>query len=795
LQRIDHPTAKDQRFTEGNPSTGLQATRITARFLNMLQEEIAKAIEAAGIPLDPALDNQLSKAIPKLIEIELEQGTGALGQFRVMIQDALQNGGTWTKGYDTYAEMVADAASFGNGILVRVGPTEPVVDKRGIWKRNSSAPDGWSFWAPDTDTSQNERLVAVEDTTAAMEPIREDVKPRLDVTAGGRRIRGGIASRNRRLGIAWDEDLNTIIYGMLELLGGQARVARSPDPNVAFGIRTRNGKYLVKIPKSGTGTFIAGLDTKPRQAGAVPDLWHVIGMGQSEHEGAEAIPPVTAAQTGHAAVRFGRGVRTFLLTDHPNDPENRPPGDFDIVPLTEVVNGGTGETPLAGVAAMLKELVVGPYNPTQRTDPPQILVSFAGRGGRGIRDLDKRHAQDPEGKYYATMLDDVRRAKAWADANGKTYAVAKILWGQGPRNDDYRIDRDGPVLPRQTFLETYAQDLMNFADDADADIRAITGQAGRIPLLTYQTGGTKAGQAQMIAADRHPHIYMVGPHYYTASAINSRYGNPEKHGEWIHWTADAARGWGVLAGKVAGRLLIGREPWEPLRVLSARWLSTTEIEVVFRVPRPPITIDTTFLPPQGPGRGFGLRHGTGDAATAAAAISAVQVTGPDRIKITIATARTGDETLSYGRWAEVAQISAAVETWRDGPAYPAPNGQASKEIVFNGLISAELAALMDEGAFYIDNLTTGKLGAWIVRNVLETGGKTILRGEARDLAVDATFAPGDLIRTRRPLGFGNIRDTDGEVSPLGYGDTSYGRRTGRYPLYNWLCAFQDMEIL
>ena len=290
MQRIDHPTAKDQRFTEGNPSTGLQATRITARFLNMIQEELAKTIEAAGIPLDPALDNQLAAAIPRLIEIELEEGTGALGQFRVMIEDALQNGGTWTKGYTSHAAMVADAASFGTGILVRVGPDEPDVNKRGIWRRDPAAPTGWTFWAPDTDSNQNARLTAVETTTDAMEPIREDVKPRLDVTAGGRRIRGGVASRNRRLGMAWDEDLNTIVYGHLEMNGGEAKVSRSPDPSVAFAIRTRNGRYLLKINKSGTDTFIAGLNTKPQQAGAIPDLWHVIAMGQSEHEGAEAIP-------------------------------------------------------------------------------------------------------------------------------------------------------------------------------------------------------------------------------------------------------------------------------------------------------------------------------------------------------------------------------------------------------------------------------------------------------------------------------------------------------------------------
>lgn len=53
MKKIDHATATDDdEFTEGNPSTGTPATRVTAQWLNVLQNEVANVVEAAGITLD-----------------------------------------------------------------------------------------------------------------------------------------------------------------------------------------------------------------------------------------------------------------------------------------------------------------------------------------------------------------------------------------------------------------------------------------------------------------------------------------------------------------------------------------------------------------------------------------------------------------------------------------------------------------------------------------------------------------------------------------------------------------------
>lgn len=64
MQRIDHSTATaDELFTEGDPSSGIPATIVTADWLNSMQEEVANVIEAAGITLDSADDTQLLQAL------------------------------------------------------------------------------------------------------------------------------------------------------------------------------------------------------------------------------------------------------------------------------------------------------------------------------------------------------------------------------------------------------------------------------------------------------------------------------------------------------------------------------------------------------------------------------------------------------------------------------------------------------------------------------------------------------------------------------------------------------------
>lgn len=71
MQRINGPGAVNQRFSSGNPFTSQPATVVTPEWANAVQEEIARAIENAGLTLDPENEEQLTLAM------QLQGGFGA----------------------------------------------------------------------------------------------------------------------------------------------------------------------------------------------------------------------------------------------------------------------------------------------------------------------------------------------------------------------------------------------------------------------------------------------------------------------------------------------------------------------------------------------------------------------------------------------------------------------------------------------------------------------------------------------------------------------------------------------
>lgn len=66
MQKIGDSTSTANgagEYTQGQPGSGIDATMITAAWLNAVQREIVSVIVGAGIPLNPADDSQLFKAI------------------------------------------------------------------------------------------------------------------------------------------------------------------------------------------------------------------------------------------------------------------------------------------------------------------------------------------------------------------------------------------------------------------------------------------------------------------------------------------------------------------------------------------------------------------------------------------------------------------------------------------------------------------------------------------------------------------------------------------------------------
>ncbi|GAB0645580.1 gp53-like domain-containing protein [Leclercia adecarboxylata] len=77
MHRIDTPTAQKDKFgagkngfTRGNPQTGTPATDLDDDYFDMLQEELAGIVEAAGITLDKSKRNQLRTALPVFLGLK-----------------------------------------------------------------------------------------------------------------------------------------------------------------------------------------------------------------------------------------------------------------------------------------------------------------------------------------------------------------------------------------------------------------------------------------------------------------------------------------------------------------------------------------------------------------------------------------------------------------------------------------------------------------------------------------------------------------------------------------------------
>lgn len=93
MHRIDGPGNVANRFSQGDPTVGQQATMVTADWANAVQEEIAHVIEEAGIVLDKASSTQLYEALVALIAGVVGDGDGAVPTTRIVAAAGLATGG------------------------------------------------------------------------------------------------------------------------------------------------------------------------------------------------------------------------------------------------------------------------------------------------------------------------------------------------------------------------------------------------------------------------------------------------------------------------------------------------------------------------------------------------------------------------------------------------------------------------------------------------------------------------------------------------------------------------------
>lgn len=93
MERIAGPGNVNGQFSEGNPAIGQQATMVTMKWANDVQEEICSVIEEAGIALDGEQQNQLYAAIVALVAGVVGDGSGAVPTTRTVSAAGLATGG------------------------------------------------------------------------------------------------------------------------------------------------------------------------------------------------------------------------------------------------------------------------------------------------------------------------------------------------------------------------------------------------------------------------------------------------------------------------------------------------------------------------------------------------------------------------------------------------------------------------------------------------------------------------------------------------------------------------------
>ena len=533
---------------------------------------------------------------------------------------------------------------------------------------------------------------------------------------------------------------------------------------------------------------------------AISGIWM---MGQSLCDGSESLPVVTAEDSGWGNLAFLRGVRTWLPNDHPSTPEQRAAEWFKLVPLRAQTNGGLGETVANGLADHWQSARAGNDKARMEQVQSRFLMACAGQGGRQIQELSSADistdARTPEsrrhgGGYYRTSLDDARRAVAQAKAMGSTFRIAALYWMQGEGNGGptgglvpTRWDAE---LPRAEGLVWYRDQLIAYRKKWSADLCAITGQSGELPMFTYQTLGP-AGEAQVMAADADDHIWMVGPHYAVPSAINSRT-KPGRHGDPIHLSADGERWWGEQVGKVMNRVLDHGEDWKPLRPRGTKIeAARNSIAIDFNVPRPPLVLDTEFLARQEIAvkggftslAGFQVQDSTGQRLV----LTAVEVIARTQVRLKLAQTLPAGMSCraSYGH--PYAAALGTIAELRDGP-------EKTAELVLTTSVAEQLKPLLAEGAFFVANLS-GKPTRVAVRAVSEVNGVTVLQYEPGELRNGVPFELGQPLVAQRSFSYGNLRDSDPERSIHTFADAAYGTRAGQtYPLWNWCVLFGDLPV-
>ncbi len=262
---------------------------------------------------------------------------------------------------------------------------------------------------------------------------------------------------------------------------------------------------------------------------------------------------------------------------------------------------------------------------------------------------------------------------------------------------------------------TYEGYLNEWRSDLESDIKAITGQQGKIPLFIDQMSSYFSSYAntptseipiyQLAASENNPgNIFLVTPKYF--------FDYSDRH----HLTAASYRWLGEYYGKVIKKVTVDGEAWRPLSPDRITRIGNT-IYAKFHVPAGVLAFDTTIQQAVA-NKGFEYYD-----STSSASISSVSIISSDTVAIVLDTTPTGaNQRLRYaytgiaGTDAGSHSPGAAGGNLRDTDPYPSLHGNTlynwavhfDKPIVDDNTPSQapDMTSASDSGVSNTDNNTS-----------------------------------------------------------------------------------------
>jgi hypothetical protein len=399
------------------------------------------------------------------------------------------------------------------------------------------------------------------------------------------------------------------------------------------------------------GSTEAAVDAGPLSAAYVDfAINHVLVTGQSNSVANGGDPPLSVAQP-YTNLMFDTGVMPMTNCNGDGCMTYQTPAA--LVPLLEndQVFGYNVETSANGIADEISKLAHDRYQFGVRPGYPakhDVLVSNHGRSGNTYWCLRKGFCSYNLARGHTSPfgqgMSEVTSAKALAA--GKTHVVRAVVAVHG-ESDHYSY-----VLGTQEFpldgtdgtpgkIKNYEDALLEWQQDYQTSVKAITGQTQNVPLLISGLSGfTTTRTSQVLQWQLDAHIAAPGKVVYVTSGYAFSVRN-----DCLHYDNHGYRRLGEYFAKVYAKIVFGGETWEPVRPkLIAR--AGNVVTVKYYVPAPPLVIDTVHVTnPNAAGEpapfdlgklGFDfVDNGT------LVAISSVVVSAADTVTITLAAQPSG----------------------------------------------------------------------------------------------------------------------------------------------------------